>query len=417
MRLFEAPSTLLSLVTLLLSTTQTAHAGPFSRLTELVEQLSHDIEDAAISLQNSTLDELELKKRQTAAVCSSSQFSCGYYKQLCCATGSQTCGTNAADEAICVNVAGGGGGVVAGGGGGGGNGVWQLYTTIWTTTGAVTMTSVYSSLIPAQVTGAATGDCVPNWANGQSQCGVNCCESGMYCFDIASGVCKPAGGTGFTTTGIGGAGSGGGGGGGGIVLPPTRPTTISGVLTTVTMTPTTTVAYSTPIATGQNGTITPVEANAGGGLSGGAIAGIVIGVIAGIILLILLLLCCCLKAGFDGILALFGIGKKKEKRRVVEETYVDRYSRYGSQAGSGGRRWYGAAGASAGGRPGRPPPPKEKKAKFGGLGAVGLGLGGLAIALGLKRKHDRKHDEKSDVSSSYYDSYYSYGSSKSSQSA
>jgi hypothetical protein len=48
------------------------------------------------------------------------------------------------------------------------------------------------------------------------------------------------------------------------------------------------------------------------------------------------------------------------------------------------------------------------------LGAVGLGLGGLAIALGLKRKHDRKHDNKSDISSSYYDSYYSYDSSKSS---
>jgi hypothetical protein len=180
------------------------------------------------------------------------------------------------------------------------------------------------------------------------------------------------------------------------------------------MTPTTTVPFGTPIATGQNGTLVPAEESGGGGLSGGAIAGIVIGVIAGIILLILICLCCCAKAGLDAILAIFGIGKKNKKKTHVEETYISEHhhGRYGSAAGSG-RHWYGSA---AGGRPGRPPPPpKEKKSGLGGLGAMGLGLGGLAIALGLKRRHDRKHDEKSDVSSDYYgSSYYSYGSSKSS---
>lgn len=45
---------------------------------------------------------------------------------------------------------------------------------------------------------------------------------------------------------------------------------------------------------------------------------------------------------------------------------------------------------------------------------MGLGLGGLAIALGLKRKHDKK-DEKSEVSSGYYGSSY-YGSNSSSKS-
>ena len=389
MRLFEAPSTLLAFVTVLLSSTHTTNAGPLSRLTELVQELSH--ENEALSLQNSTL---ELKKRQGS--CASGSFACGYYGQVCCVTGSQTCGTNAQDQAICVDVAGGGGGGVATAAAGGGSGNWQLYTTIWTTTGAVTMTSIYSSFIPAVATGASSsGDCKPNWANNESPCGKQCCSSGMYCFDWNSGQCKPAGNGGFTTTAV-IAGQ-----------PPTRPTTINGVLTTMTMTPTTTVPYGTPIATGQNGTLVEANGGGGGGLSGGAIAGIVIGVIAGIILLVLICLCCCLKAGFDGILALLGIGKKK-KRRVVEETYIDEHRRYGSAAGSG-RRWYGSA---AGGRPGRPPPPPKEKKGFGGLGALGLGLGGLAVALGLKRRHDRKHDEKSDISSSYYSDYYSYDSSK-----
>ena len=395
MRLFEAPSTLVAVVTLLLSSARTANAGPLSRLSELVqgefEKLSHD--NDALSLQNST--SLELKKRQG---CSSGSFACGYYGQVCCVTGSQTCGTNAQDQAICVDVAGGGGGTAATAAAGGGSGNWQLYTSIWTTTGAITMTSIYSSFIPAVATGTSnSGDCVPNWANNESPCGKKCCSSGNYCFNWDAGVCKPAGNGGFTTTAV-IAGQ-----------PPSRPTTINGVLTTMTMTPTTTVPYGTPIATGQNGTLVEANGGGGGGLSGGAIAGIVIGVIAGIILLILICLCCCLKAGFDGILALLGIGKKKNKRHVVEETYIDEHRRYGSAAGSG-RRWYGSA---AGARPGRPPPPpKEKKGGLGGLGAVGLGLGGLAVALGLKRRHDRKHDEKSDVSSSYYDSYYSYDSSK-----
>jgi hypothetical protein len=391
MRLLEAPSTLLSIVAILLANSRPVTAGPFSRLNDLVpqevEKLSHD--DDALSLQNSTL---ELTRRGS---CASGSFACGYYGQVCCVSGSQTCATNAQDQAYCADVSGGTGSVTTTAAGGSGS--WQTYTSIWTTTGAITMTSIYSTYIPATVTGVASGNCVPNYANNESGCGPICCSSGQYCIDEYSGICKPAGNGGFTTTGVAGTTN----------SPPTRATTSNGVVITLTMTPTTTLAYGTPIPTGQNGTLVASHSG-GGGLSGGAIAGIVIGVIAGIILLILICLCCCLKAGFDGLLALLGIGKKKDKRRrVVEETFIDEHRRYGSAAGSS-RRWYGA-----GGRPGRPPPPpKEKKSGIGNLGAIGLGLGGLAVALGLKRRHDRKHDEKSDVSSSYYDSYYYSSSSK-----
>jgi hypothetical protein len=390
MKLLEAPATLLFFVAILLTASGPALAGPFSRLDDLVrqevEQLSHD----ELSLQNSTL------QRRGDSNCASGSFACGFYGQVCCVSGSQTCGTNAQDQAYCADVAGSGQvpAVTSA------SGQWQTYTSVWTTSGAITMTALYSTFVPATVTGVVSGNCVPNYANQESACGPICCASGQYCSDDTKGICKTAGNGGYTTTGVAGATN----------SPPTRATTSNGVIITLTMTPTTTLPYGTPIPTGQNGTLIPSHSG-GGGLSGGAIAGIVIGVIAGIILLILICLCCCLKAGFDGILALLGIGKKKDRRRrVVEEEYIDSHRRYGSAAGSGGRRWYGSA---AGGRPGRPPPPpKEKKSGLGGIGALGLGLGGLAVVLGLKRRHDRKHEEKSDVSSSYYDSYYYSGSSK-----
>lgn len=49
---------------------------------------------------------------------------------------------------------------------------------------------------------------------------------------------------------------------------------------------------------------------------------------------------------------------------------------------------------------------KKKSSGFGGLGAVGAGLAGLALVLGLKRKNDKEKPARSDISSSYYtDSY------------
>ena len=148
-------------------------------------------------------------------------------------------------------------------------------------------------------------------------------------------------------------------------------------------------------------------------MSAGAIAGIVIGVIAGIILLLLLCFCCIVKAGFDGLLAIFGLGKKRRRSTERVEVIEERYSRHGSHAGGASRRdthtgWVG------GSRPARVTEKRKKDSGFGGLGMVGAGLLGLAAVLGLKRNHDKKtKSHRSDVSSTYYtDSYTGTSASK-----
>ncbi|KAF2419016.1 hypothetical protein EJ08DRAFT_43758 [Tothia fuscella] len=375
MRLLEAPSTLLAVVAILLTSTQPAISTPLSKLTDLIHQKLEERGDDTL-FQNATI-------APRALVCSAGQQNCGYYGQICCSASSETCGTNAHNEAICVA----GAGVAAlAPVAPTGTGLWQTYTSTWVETNTVTRTSVWSSWVPATATVAVVGTgapCSPNWANNESQCGTKCCISGTYCYDPNTGECRSSGNGGFTTTGVGFA-------------PPLRPTTMSnGVVTTMTMSPTTTVAFQTPVPTGSS-TAGITAGASSGGLSGGAIAGIVIGVLAGLILLALICLCCCFKAAADGLLAILGIGKKKKSRRtVVEEEYISEHHRHGS--GSGSRRWYGSA---AGSRPSRPPPPPAKKAGggFGGLLTGAAGLAGLAAVLGMKRKHDRKH-EKSDVSS------------------
>jgi hypothetical protein len=160
-----------------------------------------------------------------------------------------------------------------------------------------------------------------------------------------------------------------------------------------------------------SGSSLPIVTTSEKGLSGGAIAGIVIGVIVGIIILLLICFCCIVKAGFDGLLAIFGLGNKKRRYTERVET-VERYSRHGS--GTASRRethggWFG------GGRPARVTETRKKNSSgFGGLGAVGAGLVGLAIILGLKRQHDKKEmRERSDIGSSYYtDSYTGTSASK-----
>ncbi|TID27973.1 hypothetical protein E6O75_ATG00740 [Venturia nashicola] len=389
MRLRQTPSLVLSLVPSLVSlllASQPVAAGPFSKFSDLVPQSLRDTTSDSTPLNHT----LELR-----TVCGASQITCGFYGQLCCDAGN-TCGTNAANQAICVA---GSGAVTAVAGSGAG--AWQYYTSTFVeNVGVVTRTTVYSSWVPGAVATtvptAAAGTCSPNYANNETPCGPICCASGQYCYSL--GVCKSAGAGGFTTTGV-GAGA------------PVRPTTISGMITTQTISPTTTVPFQTPIAASSTGNGTVIATSSHSGLSGGAIAGIVIGVVAGLILLSLLLFCCCLKEAAAGILAIFGLGGgKKKTRRVVEEEYVSSHHRHGSGAGSE-RRWYGAGGSRPGSRPARPAP---KKSGVGGLGAMGLGLGGLAVALGLKRKHDKKHEEKSDISSGYYGSSY-YGSNSSSK--
>jgi hypothetical protein len=301
---------------------------------------------------------------------------CGWNKQLCCAAG-QTCFTDANDQAQCA------------GGNTGGN--WQYLTSTYVeTAGVITHTTVYSSYIGG---GAATptGTC----KDSQNPCNGKCCDSGFYC------------GIGNQCLALGGGTSGG-------IVPtvpgtlapsaPLRPTNSGLVIVTYTGRPTATVPFQTPIPTGAQGNPVPVAAG-GGGLSGGAIAGIVIGVLLGILLLLLLCLFCCARALFDTIFAIFGFGKKK-KHTHEETTYIEEHHSGGVAAG-GGRTWYGAA------RPSRPArPASEKKSGVGKAGGVAAALGGLALVLGLKRKHDRKHDDKSTTvsGSSYYYSDYTSSS-------
>lgn len=282
---------------------------------------------------------------------------CGYYKQLCC-TGSQVCMTNSNNEAVC------------GVGGQATNG-WSFYTSVGTD--VITKTAVYSTYVGSP-NPQATGTCPSQW---DSPCGAGlCCGVGYYCATI--GTCKLNGGS---TGGIIATGS-----------------------------PTATLPFSTPIPTGVNGTLLPQEGG-GGGLSGGAIAGIVIGVLLGILLLLLICFYCCAKSLFDTLLACFGIGKKNRKH-THEETYIEEHhhsSGGAAAAAGGGRRWYGQA-----------PSRQSRTKKSGGMGGLlgaGAALGGLALALGLKRKHDRKEDDKTTTytgSSAYYSDYTSSSSASSS---
>ncbi|KAF2182460.1 hypothetical protein K469DRAFT_712041 [Zopfia rhizophila CBS 207.26] len=277
---------------------------------------------------------------------------CGYYGQLCCAAG-ESCFTDSNNQAQCGGVT----GQATGG--------WVYYTSTWVETNYVTRTAVYSSFVGATVQATPTATC----SGARSPCGGKCCDSGYYC--LTSGTCALIG----------------GGSSGGIIA---------------TGTPTTTVPFETPIATGVNGTL--VEQNGGGGLSGGAIAGIVIGVIIGLLLLLLLCLFCCARALFDTVMGIFGLGRRR--KHTHEETYIEEHHH---SSGGSGRRWYGQG-------PSRPSGPK-KSGGFGNALGIGALLGGLAIALGLKRRHDRKYDDKSTTisgSTGYYSDYTSSSSASSS---
>lgn len=342
---------LLKALTLLALTTSTAFAKPYPVHNEELMQL-----------HNAT----QIDRR---AACDG--VSCGYDSWLCCPSGS-TCITDANDQAQCGPA----------GGAGTGAGGWAYYTTTWVeTVGAVTKTSVGSSYTGG--TAATTAAC----GNSQSPCGSVCCDSGFYC--KASGTCALIAG-----------GSSGGIVPTGSASAPVRPTSSTLVVITYTGTPTATVPFQTPIPTGANGSLT--ETGAASGLSGGAIAGIVIGVILGILLLLLLCLFCCARALFDTLLGILGIGGKKRKHTHEETTYIEDHHHSGGAAGG---RWYGQGPS----RPSRPM--SEKKSGVGKGMGMAAALGGLALALGLKRKNDRRDDKSTTVSgSSYYYSDYTSSS-------
>lgn len=305
-----------------------------------------------------------VEKRQCAGV------SCGYDGWLCCPSGS-TCLVDASNQAQCGSSAQTGGS-------------WAVHTTTWVqTANLVTYTSVFSTYVPA----TATATC----KDAQSPCGSKCCDSGYYCFASDSSQCKLIAG-----------GSSGGIVATGTISPsaPLRPTSSGVVIVTYTGTPTTTVPFQTAVPTGAAGGGL-VQTGSSSSLSGGAIAGIVLGVIFGLIFLLLLCLFCCARALFDTILAIFGIGKSSRKH-THEETYIEEHHHSAGGGAAAGGRWYGGRPA----RPSRAGSEKHSGAKKGlGMAAA---LGGLALALGLKRKHDQKHDDKSTTisgSSAYYSDY------------
>ncbi|RDW89079.1 hypothetical protein BP6252_01111 [Coleophoma cylindrospora] len=309
---------------------------------------------------------------------------CGSQNQYCCSSG-EACYTNAANVAYCSSA-----GAATG---------WAVYTTTYTETDLILRTSTYSSYWGAATTTssyASSATCTPDTSLGQTGCGAICCTNSQTCAYL--GQCQDTGSVVLTTSYSYVASTTTATGSEAI-----RPT--SGTAATNTVSVTTTEPFGTPASATSTSTGLAVTQNSTGGLSGGAIAGIVVGVIAGVILLLLFCFCCVLKAGFDGLLALLGLGSNKRRRsetRVTEE----RYSRHGS--GTASRRdahggWFG------GSRPARVTETRKKSSGLGGLGMVGAGLLGLAAILGLKRKSDTRKEKTtvvSDISSSYYtDSY------------
>jgi hypothetical protein len=352
------------LFVLALGFSQLASAGPLSRLEEF---LSAHLDTRSTQLVNNTL-----VPRQCANPC-------GYYGQLCCPSGA-SCLTDSAGQAQCGSAVGAAvtqaPAAVAATATGGGS--WQYYTTTWVETSLVTNLVTKTAVTSSWVAQATCTSGAPN----QQACGSTCCGNGYYCANPATGQCSPNNPGQFTVTGVPGTA-------------PTRVITSSGVIITMTMSVTTPFITPSPII---NGTMI---ADHKLGLSGGAIAGIVIGVLLAIGLLMLICFCCCLKAGFDGILALFGLGgrKRRSRKTVIEEETIRRH-----HSASGGRRWHGEGSAYS--RPSRVEPKKSRWG--GGLGALAAGLG-TAFAIDKLRGRKEEKSEYSGSSYGYTDSSYYYG--------
>lgn len=362
MRLSQSPPNLLSLLLVALSNIEPAKAFPLGQL-----------DFAAI-----------LGRTECISYC-------GADNQFCCTSG-QTCATLAGNVATCQA----GSGTVATGAGG-----YAVYTTTYTQTDLILRTSTISSFYQVATSvaaatptvGVGTGVAICSTSLGETSCGPICCASNQMCASSGSCVVRTSSWTYVGTSSY---------------SAPVRPTSGATITATGTISATTTQPFIPP-ATASGSTL-PIAATSNNGLSAGAIAGIVIGTIAGVMLLLLLCFCCIVKAGFDGILAIFGLGKGR-KRRSTETTVIEeRYSRHGSAAGSRRQQhsgWFGGAS-----RPSRVSEERKKKSSgLGGLGAVGAGLLGLAVILGLKKKTDHREKPpaagRSDISSSYY-SYDSY---------
>lgn len=271
-----------------------------------------------------------------------------------------------------------------------------MVTTTITGVGPYTVTSTYSTSIGA-VTGASTPQC--NYQQNESPCGNICCASNQVCFNNQCVVEPQGGSSGYYTsyysmmTNTNSAG---------VPVRPTSSTLIiitAGPSTTATVVGTTSTTVSanvqtfqTPVATGANITVTQAQASGGGGLSGGAIAGIVIGVLIALFILGLICFYCCLKGILDGCLALFGLGRKRQRKEV------DEYERYSHHGASGGRTWYGAR------KPARRDDRRDSRTKE--VLGIGAALAALWAILGLKRRNEKRKQEEKQSEYSYYSSDY-----------
>jgi hypothetical protein len=331
---------------------------------------------------------------------------CGWSGQLCC-TGGESCYTDSSNQAQCA--------VTTAVANTQTTGYWKYWTSSWvetqTETDIITKFSTGSSwcgdasttavvggggvatsvwVAPSTAAASPTASVSCNWDHGESSCGSICCASDQYC--LTSGQCAAAAGAGTSK-----ATSGGSTG----ISPAILPTSSTLVIVTATSSPTTTVPFLAPVATGANITLTGAASDNAHGLSGGTIAGIVIGVIAALVLLSLLCLFCCARTIW---IALFGGSRKNrrtERTEVIESHHHRSYSGAGGAAYAGSRpddrRWYGSEA-----------PRKEKsRSKFTEMLGIGAGLAALAGVLGMKRKNDRRRDEKSEYSSAYTDATYS----------
>ncbi|KAL2828925.1 hypothetical protein BDW59DRAFT_142516 [Aspergillus cavernicola] len=290
---------------------------------------------------------------------------CGYYSQLCCASG-ETCTTDDNSQAVCSS---------SGSGSGSGSGSWEYYSSTYlvTETDVQTLTSTWSSWVSTPTSSSCEA------SNGETECGSDCCGAAYVCSDDQ---CVLAATTSIWATNT--------------ASPPVRPTDSN----TVTETATATQGFEMPVNTDGSPAVGVDAPDDDGGLSGGAIAGIVVGTIAGVFLLFLLCLCLCARGILHSILACLGIGRRRR-----EETYIEDHHSHHTHGAAPGRTWFGT-------RPSAPAVEGEKKSRWGSLATIGIIIGALALCLGLRRKKDQ--DEKSDYT---YPSYYSYYTSTTSESS
>lgn len=307
---------------------------------------------------------------------------CGFYGQLCCLA-SETCATNYNGQAECTAEF---EPRDSSGGGGGDSGKWETYTTTFVQTDYATVTSTGSRQLSAP-TSRNNDDAKCENSLGESACGNICCSAAQAC--KSPGHCVESGSSPIETPPPGPSGSG---------SPQPSNTASSGA-------PSPTVPFIPPVGPSGSATGTAAPITGGGdgggggssgGLSGGAIAGIVIGTLAGLFILLLLCACFCVGSVFDRIRALLGMGRTRHSSYTGSTSYGS-----GARPHRPGRTWFGAGRHSSSSRSSR----SDRPGGLFGLGkgtTFGLIAGAIAVALGLKKRHDRRRSRRTEKTDSRY---------------